>query len=219
MSERETLLIVVATEGERPAIPETDDVEVLVSGVGKIGAALATAERLAQGDVTDVVSFGVAGALPALGLAVGDVVVATAVASIDEGRRDPDRFVSFDLMPVPGAEWRPVNETLRTLIRSSRDGGYAIVHGRIATVSVCCGTAELAAERKLTASIAEGMEGAAIAEAAARAGVAFAEIRGVSNLCGPREGQPFDVPTAIENASEVLATFIESWRATAEPDA
>ncbi len=219
MSANETLLIVVATEAERPDLDLGEDVQVLVCGVGKIGAALGVADRLARGGVTDVVSFGVAGAYPSLGLAVGDVVVATAVAALDEGRQDPEGFTPFDQMPVPGAEWRATDETLRGLIRSSRDGEFAIVHGRVATVSVCAGTDGLAAERLRSAAIAEGMEGAAVAEAAARGGVAFAEVRGVSNMCGPREGRPFDLTGAVASASLVLRTLVDEWRAADQESA
>jgi futalosine hydrolase len=56
----------------------------------------------------------------------------------------------------------------------------------------------------MTGALAEGMEGAAVAYAASRFGVPFAELRGISNLCGPREGARFDLEGAIRNAAKLL---------------
>lgn len=203
------VLVVVATEAERPA----GDFDVLVTGVGKAGAAVRTAERLAAGDVSVVVSFGVAGAYPAAGLAVGDVVVATAVAVLDEGLDAGDRFVPFARpgMDVPGAAWTPTDAALVDRLVSGPPQAFTVASGRVATVSVCAGHARLADERARTGALAESMEGAAVALAASRhggpagRGVPFVEVRGISNLCGPRDGAAFDLATAVRNAAAVLA--------------
>jgi futalosine hydrolase len=198
-----TLLIVVATEAERP---QAGGGEVLVCGVGKSAAATATALRLADGGVRGVISFGVAGAYPGAGLDVGDVVVATEVAVIDEGLEDGAAFRPFARpgMPVPGADWAPTDPVLRSELALAGHG-FQVVGGRIATVSVCAGSERLARERASTGAVAEGMEGAAVALAAARHGVPFAEVRGISNPCGPRDGAPFDLETAVRHAAAVLA--------------
>ena len=196
-----TVLVVVATEAERP---HGDGFEVLVCGVGKTGAAAATAARLAQGGVRGVVSFGVAGAYPTEGLAIGDVVVATEIGVLDEGLETGERFVPFARagMEVPGAGWMTCDLSL--VAAPPRDAEFRVVHGRVATVSVCAGSARLAAERAASGAIAESMEGAAVAYAATLYEVPFAEVRGVSNLCGPREGAPFDLATAVKNAARML---------------
>lgn len=208
MPENPQLLVVVATEAERPPL---GDVEVLVCGVGKTGAAVATARRLAAGDVKAVVSFGVAGAYAGRSLHVGDVVVSTRVAVLDEGLdeelADGASFRPFARsgMTVPGAEWIAVDEKLRTAIRPRPGPDFRVVHGPIGTVSVCAGSQRLHDERTRTGAIAEAMEGAAVAHAAREAGVPFLEIRGISNPCGPRDGAPFDLATAVGNATNVLA--------------
>ena len=196
-----TLLVVVSTEAERP---HGEGFEVLVCGVGKTGAAAATAARLAQGGVRGVISFGVAGAYPGEGPAIGDVVVATEVGVLDEGLETGDRFVPFARagMTVPGAGWMTCDVTL--LGAAPRGTGFRIVHGRIATVSVCAGSARLAAGRAASGAVAESMEGAAVAHAATLFEVPFAELRGISNLCGPRDGAPFDLVTAVRNAARLL---------------
>lgn len=196
------LLLVVATDAERPRV---EGYEVLVCGVGKTGAATATARRLAAGGVRGVVSFGVAGAYPGEGLSIGDVVVASEVGVVDEGLDDGTRFVPFARagMPVPGAGWTHCDPSL--VGAPPPDASHRVVRGRIATVSVCAGSARLAAERAATGAVAESMEGAAVAHVATSFGVPFAEVRGISNLCGPREGAPFDLARAVRNAARLLA--------------
>lgn len=196
------LLIVVATNAEVPRSPAS---EVLVSGVGKAGAAVATAARLAKGGVDGVISFGVAGAYQVSGLTVGDVVIATEVAVLDEGLEDGTTFVPFNRpgMTVPGSAWAACDASLLT-VPSARGAAYRVGYGRIATVSVCAGSARLAGERAATGAIAEGMEGAAVALAAACYGLPFTELRGVSNLAGPRGGSRFELARALAHAAEFL---------------
>lgn len=196
-------LVVVATESERPP---PGPWEVLVCGVGKTAAAVATARRLAERRADGVVSFGIAGAYPRAVLDVGDVVVATETAVVDEGLETGERFLPFAKpgMRVPGAAWTPTDEALRERLLAGGARAFRVVAGRVATVSVCAGSARLAEERGAAGALAEGMEGAAIAHAAALAGVPFAEVRGISNLCGPRSGTPFDLAAGVRNAAEVL---------------
>lgn len=214
-----TILVVVATEAERPPADLCADsaaprCEVLVCGVGKTGAAAATAARLAQGGVSAVVSFGIAGAYPAGGLGIGDVVVATEVAVLDEGLETGESFLPFSSpigrpgMPVPAAMWAASDADLLDRLLSGPQPSFRVEAGRIATVSVCAGTSRLAEERGRSGAVAEGMEGAAAAWAARACGVPFVEIRGISNPCGPRgadgQGAPFDLRTAATNAAVVL---------------
>jgi futalosine hydrolase len=203
-------LIVVATEAEVPQ----GDFDALVCGVGKTGAAASTlaelSGRAARGGLPSaVVSFGVAGAYPAAGLDVGDVVVASEVAVVDEGLETGDRFVPFERagMTVPAAAWTPCDAALVGRLVSGPRPGFRVVTGRVATVSVCAGTARLADERARGGVLAEGMEGAAVAFACAHHGLPFVEVRGVSNLCGPREGGRFDLAVAVRHAAAVLAAL------------
>lgn len=221
------LLVVVATEAES-LLRGGYDFACVVSGVGKTGAAVATTRRLAQaavgrvdgfgpsmvdGDTSRfdaVVSLGVAGAYPSSGLEIGDVVVASEVAAIDEGLETGERFVPFSKpgMNVPGAVWSATAADLVDLLVSGPPPEFRIATGRIATVSVCAGSARLADERGRHGVLAEGMEGASIAHAAATFGVPFVEVRGISNLCGPRDGARFDLATAARNAAIVASRLL-----------
>ncbi|MFQ5427259.1 MAG: futalosine hydrolase [Gaiellales bacterium] len=202
-----TLLVVVATDAEAPAV---DRVEVLVSGIGKVAAADATAHRLASGPARAVISFGGAGAYPGSELTLGDVVIAAEVALLDEGLETGEQFVALDRpgLAVPGARWLPADRELaRRLLETPARAPASwprVERGRIGTVSVCAGTARLARERQATGALCEAMEGAAVAVVAARHGVPFAEVRGISNQCGPRDEARFDLDAAIRSAERVL---------------
>ena len=204
-----SLLVVVATEAE---VPSVSGAETLVCGVGKTAAAAATALRLLDGGVGAAVSFGVAGAYPGGGLAVGDVAVATEVAVVDEGLETGPSFEPFERadMPVPGAAWTATDPELRTHLFSPGAAEFTIVCGRVATVSVCAGTERLASERAASGAVAESMEGAAVAHAASCFDIPFVEVRGISNACGPRGGAPFELAVAVRNASVVLARLAEA---------
>src|SRR5262249_54063895 len=125
------LLIVVATDAEAP---QAAGAEVLVCGVGKTGAAVATAARLATGGVRGVVSFGVAGASPGGRPGLGDVVVASEVAVVDEGLETGAAFVPFQRpkMRVAGALWTSCTRSLVGGLPTA--AAYRVVSGRIATV-------------------------------------------------------------------------------------
>ncbi len=202
------VLLVVATEAEAEALGAAPGREVLVSGVGKIAAATATALRLADGGLHAVICCGVAGAYPGAGLEIGDVVVATEVAAIDEGIDDGERFTPFARpgMPVPGTAWRATDPVLRSVLSV----GGEMRTGRIATVSVCTGSTRTAQERAATGALCEAMEGAAVATVAARYALPFAEVRGISNPCGPRDGAPFDLEAAATAAASVVFRAVEN---------
>ena len=203
------LLVVAAIETEAAVV---DGAETLVCGVGKTAAATATALRLAEGGVRAAVSFGIAGAYPGGGLSIGDVVVASKIALRDEGLETGTHFEMFDRadMPVPGAEWLATDPGLRALLLAGEDTDFAVVSGPVATVSVCAGTDRLARERSADGAVAESMEGAAVAHASSRLGVPFVEVRGISNMCGPRESAPFELESPLRHASAVLDHLVRA---------
>lgn len=205
------LLIVCATEAEAaPVRRRLPGARVVVSGVGKVGAAAATVAALLEERPDAVLSVGVAGAYPGRGLAVGDVVVATRVRVADEGLETTARFVPFERpgMPVPGARALVPDPELRSLLVGAPASGFRVVSGPIATVSVCAGTDDLAGRRAAEGFLAEGMEGAAVAHVAERYGVPFAEVRGISNPCGDRDGAPFELDVPARHAAEVVAAAL-----------
>jgi futalosine hydrolase len=73
------------------------------------------------------------------------------------------------------------------------------VVGEVVTVATVTGTAERAASLAAAhpAAVAEAMEGYGVACAAAGAGVAFAELRTISNPVGPRDRTAWRIAEAL----------------------
>jgi futalosine hydrolase len=55
------------------------------------------------------------------------------------------------------------------------------------------------------AAVAEAMEGFGVAQAAAQAGVAFAEIRTIANVAGPRDRAAWRIGPALSALTEIGA--------------
>jgi len=179
--------------------------ELLVTGVGKANAAGGVARFLDPARHAGVLCVGICGSLPG-GPPVGSVVLASASVFADEGVRTPAEFracreMGFPLSPggtdsfAPAPSWR---RALRPICDHE---------GVIATVSTCSGADALAAEvAARTGAIAEAMEGAAVALAAARVdgSLPFAEVRVVSNTTGDRERQRWDLPGSLAALGGVL---------------
>ncbi|MCC6970299.1 MAG: futalosine hydrolase [Phycisphaerales bacterium] len=182
-------------------------IDVVRSGVGKSNAAGATAKFLDPSRHRLVMNVGIGGALPGSGLSVLDAVVADECVFGDEGVRTPERFLTLSEVGFPCMAGR--RDSVASEAGAARELGLglgdAMRVGAIATVSVCSGTDELAAEiRARTGAIAEGMEGAACGLVAARAGVRFAELRVISNRTGRRDQQGWNLAGAFERLGEVL---------------
>lgn len=230
-SNRDKILLVAAAPAEAEAIARgleapfvdpgvrwtparlTDTTDLLLSGVGKANAAGAVAAALTThpNGYAAVINLGIAGALPAeTPLALGDSVLATTSVFADEGVRAPDRFLTTEAMNFPvgveGTDAVPPDPAL-----SAKLGTLADHHAVIATVSACSGRDEDAlALTDRTGAKAEAMEGAAAALACARtAGVPFAELRVISNTCGNRESQIWDLARASDRLAD-LAHQIQS---------
>jgi futalosine hydrolase len=177
---------------------------VLITGIGKANAAAALARALDPERHAAVISVGVAGALPGSNLQLGAAVAATACLYADEGLQTPAGFqdcaaMGFPLGPWPGPSI-PVDAALLAQLREVADAA-----GPIATVSTCSGTDALAEQvRRRTGAVAESMEGAAIAHVAARLGVPAGELRIISNTCGDRPAQRWDLPGALARLQAII---------------
>lgn len=212
------LLLAVAAEGEARAVmkafgrlelpaawaaaPLSPGVDLVMTGVGKANAAGAVARVLDPRRHGAALSVGVAGSYG--GPALRSVVVASACAYADEGVRTPEGFtdlsqLGFPPAGLPGMEF-PADPALLEALRPLADSV-----GVIATVSTCSGTDALAREAAArTGAIAEAMEGAAVAHAAFRLGVPAGELRVISNTCGDRARQVWDIPGALSALTGII---------------
>lgn len=185
----------------------TERLDLVISGVGKANAAGAAARWIDPERHALVISLGIGGALPRSQLDLASVRAASRSAFADEGLITDEGFadlarMGFPPMPGGGVAFPSSPEALSALRE------IAPPCPCIATVSTCAGTDERAEQiaRRADAQI-EAMEGAAVALACARLGAPFIEIRAVSNTCGARARQRWDLPGALTALSRVVAAL------------
>lgn len=183
-------------------------VDVVAGGVGVGAAAAATAWALAAQHYDLVLSAGIAGGFaPRL---LGDVVVADAVVQADLGAEDGPVFRPASELGL-GSERTELDPSVtRELARRCNAGTGAVL-----TVSTVTGTAATAARRLVQTpeACAEAMEGAGVLAGAVRAGVAFGEVRAISNVVGPRDRDAWDIPLALRALAGALAAITSSeWK-------
>jgi futalosine hydrolase len=191
-------LVVVAVEAERAAVLRgAPDADVVVAGVGPVAAALGTQAALAGHDA--VYSLGVAGAF---GRTSG-VLIGTHAVAADLGAESGHGVAPLDIIPTE----IPADHDL---LESARDRLPDAIVGELLTVWTVTGTATTT-ERLRTAhpaAVGEAMEGFGVASAARAAGVAFLEVRTVSNEIGPRDRAAWDLRGALERLSDVAAAVL-----------
>jgi futalosine hydrolase len=223
----ERVLVITAVEAERAAVlaglgladARDDDLEtgqpvvVKAAGVGPAAAAAVTAQLIAIAACGDrwfdaVICAGIAGGFAGR-IELGDLAVATESIAADLGAAGPDGFQPLDELGFGTSR----QEADPTLLRQLRLAMPAAIAGPVLTVSTVTGTAEttVAIEKRYPDAIAEAMEGFGVATAARGwLGVAFGEVRAVSNTVGPRDRASWRIPQALEalrGAFGALATF------------
>jgi futalosine hydrolase len=206
------ILIVTAVAAEAEAIGRLEGARLVVAGVGRVNAAAATTEALVrEAPAQAVLSAGVAGALPASGLELGQALVASACVYAEEGLMSPEGFrdvaaMRLTLGDFPGNVVPVAPELLARLDRRFRTAP-------IATVATCSGTDAAAREvERRTGAAAEAMEGAAVVHAARRLGAPAIELRTISNTTGARDRQRWDLPGALRALGTAVRAAVEVLR-------
>jgi len=202
-----------------PIISINPGVSVVLSGVGRANAAGATVQALTLRRYAAVFNVGVAGALHGSGLSIGDVVLATQSVFAEEGIDLPEGPADMSALAFPLAHesWCEGNRILpdASLIELCGDSiGQGVERGAVATVARCSGTDRAAAAvAAQTGARAEAMEGAAVLLAAHRMGVhRCAEVRVISNTCGDRLHQHWDLSAAFNRIDLMLKHLVELAR-------
>jgi futalosine hydrolase len=184
------LLVVTAVEAEAGALRKgSDRIVVEAVGVGPAAAAAGTARLLALAEAAGrpyqgVVSAGIAGAFA--GRAdLGATVLGTRSIAADLGAESPGGFLPVDQLGFGSNVADADPDLLEALALGLPDA----ILGDILTLATVTGTAATADRLAATHpdAVAEAMEGHGVACAAATAGIAFAELRTVSNIIGPRD--------------------------------
>lgn len=219
MSNEVKFALIVATPAEAENLRDLG-AAVYVSGVGAVNAALAAYEAIARERPDVLVSAGIGGAFPGAGLRVGDAAISSEMIYGGLGAWDGDpasgRFLDLadlGLPLLPGVfNTLPAWDGAR-----SWAGAAGAAFGPILTLESVTGSAAAAQalQARFPGALAEGMEGAGVAHAARRAGVAAVEVRGISNFVGPRDRDRWRIPEALRACREALAALLPGASAAA----
>jgi futalosine hydrolase len=204
------LLIVTAVAAERAAVLAGDpDADVIAAGVGSAAAAAGTARALALAEAAGrpysaVLCTGIGGGFSGR-TTVGDLVLADRSIAADLGADSPDGFLSLDELGF-GATVVEADPGLLKQLRAALPGATV---GAVLTVSTVTGTA--AGTEAIVArhpdAVAEAMEGFGVATAAVGAGIAFAELRAISNPVGPRDRGAWQIAPALQILTATFASL------------
>ncbi|MBI1758624.1 MAG: futalosine hydrolase [Actinobacteria bacterium] len=189
--------------GTRVCGTAAGEVTVARCGVGPAAAAAGTAVLSAAGNHDLIISAGIAGGFPGRA-EVGRIVIADQIISADLGADSPNGFLGLSELGFGRSE-HPLPADL-VAMAAARTGGAV---GPVLTVSTATGTAERAAALAARHhAMAEAMEGAGVYAAGDAYGVPVLEVRGVSNLVGPRDPARWDVPVALRALSVAFADLL-----------
>lgn len=204
------ILICVATAFERSLLKDRRangrHVRVIEMGVGPVNAAHATTVAMLEQKPDSIIVCGIAGAYPASGLAIGDVVSASMEIYGDLGAQSPEGFLDMQALgfPVVAKPTLLFNELPLQVFPTSSPV-------RFVTVSTCTGVERTAFEIEArTKGAVENMEGAAVAHVARIHGVPVGEVRGISNMVTNRDTKTWRLREAAEAAQHALLKWIET---------
>lgn len=187
------------------------------SGIGLVAAASALATALTRLAPAVVLSAGTTGGL-GREVEVGDVCVSTTLAYTDADAtafgyahgQTPGQPAVFE---ADAAVLARVEEVGPAALRASTasSGGARIRAGQMLAGNSFVTAANVGRARELfPGAVSTDMESTALAQVATSAGIPFASVRGVSDLCGPEAGQDFHIgahEAAARSAAIVLAAL------------
>ena len=170
--------------------------KVVVTGITKTCAALATFAVLSSQDFDEAYLLGIAGAYRGSGINIGEIVSVKFDFFVDEALFLNEKITFLSELGFSFCEENRV--CFNTL------GNIKIVNSN--TVSLLSSDDTLAKLYfgKTGASI-ENMEGAAFGFVAQKFGIDFFQVRGISNYCGKRDNQMWDTKKAFNSLKEFAA--------------
>ena len=210
------LLIVAATEMEiGPLVAHLREVhpsstaKVLITGVGSIATAYALTRHLSNNRYDLVLQAGVGGSFDG-SIELGDLVFVVSDQYGDLGAEDHEQYLDIfemgliapDAPPHKGNKLHTPLLPVHELITLPRVSGITVN-----TVSGSEPTIKLRSEK--FHSTVESMEGAAFHYVCLQEGVAFAQVRAISNYVTPRDKSMWQMKEAIYNLNNWLIGFIK----------
>jgi futalosine hydrolase len=152
-----------------------------------------------------VLNIGIAGAYPAAGLGIGDIVLARSEVFGDVGFELPEApgFTSVAEAPF-GGSYRKLPMAIPGAFQLSSDG-FSFAETDACTVNTCTGTLATGQMRERLFGVGiETMEGAAVALACKAAGVPVCELRAISNIAADRSITPDSIRLALVRLKDYL---------------
>lgn len=194
------ILLTAAVDEELAFYRPRAGVTTLVTGVGPVESACAVAAALAQGAFALVINAGIAGAFEGAAT-VGDGVV------VEEDSMELALESGAPLALPAGSALVDSARSDPSLVEALRARGFRGVRG----LTVARVTSSEATARRLhdLGAQVESMEGFAVLRAAARAGVAAIEVRGISNRCGDRSCSGWDFRAGVEGLQKILYALLD----------
>lgn len=194
------ILVVCAVEKEIGFLSPRPDIDVLVTGVGVVDAAITVTRALARTPYDVVVNAGIAGALPG-------------VANVGDGVVVAHEFLELNLetgAPLALPDGLRVADEVQadvSLSQALARRGFPCVRGT--TVSRVTATDATALRLAQLGAHVESMEGFAVLRAAELAGVRALEVRGISNLVGDRAKSAWSFAAGVKGLERVLRAALE----------
>jgi len=180
------ILIVVATALEAERLPALPNARVIVSGIGAVGAALATQRAVLESAPYLILSAGIGGAYPWGTAAIGEVVVSSELIYAGLGAEDGERLLGLEELGFPLLETpQRFYNALPAAPQARELAQAASAHfGAILTLETVTGSPRSLERLRIAYpdALCEAMEGAGVAHAAALHGIPVLEIRGISNM-------------------------------------
>jgi futalosine hydrolase len=196
-----------------------------IGGMGKVNAAHAATLMLSRFDAEAIIIFGIGGAYPSSGAAIGDLAIAQEEIAGDEGVLTRDGFKDTEYIGIPLLKTAtsviyttyPASEPLLQRSLQSLNAHQKSSLGRIHVggfVSLSTSTGATARAQELEEryhGLCENMEGATAAHVAELHGVPWLEIRGISNIVEDRDLTKWDIPKAAGAVQQAVLHIVQGW--------
>lgn len=203
------ILCVAATRSEiAPFLEQKPAADHLVTGVGAPMALYHIAKRIQQTAYDLVIQAGIAGSFDT-SLELGETVFVSKDNFADIGVSEQQRFLSlFDMgflnnneFPFTGG-WLENKNIVPDLFPLQKLPAITVN-------TVTDNATQIKMLKTKYAPVVESMEGAALHYACLNEGVAFMQLRSISNYVGERDKSKWKIKTAIENLNNSLIKIIE----------
>lgn len=185
-------------------------VDVLITGVGMVAAAVWTARTLATVSYDAAINAGICGSFDR-GIELGEVVCVHTDFTPELGAEDDDQFLDIHELQLLDKDGFPYRNGV---LHGSSSGVFA-VFGQLKSVSGITVNKVHGNEQTIAAITqrhnpqTESMEGAAFYYACAVAGVPAMQLRAVSNYVERRNRAAWKIGEAVENLNAAVLNYLD----------